>query len=88
MRETVCGHPGVLFGEGLEVTPMALFAGTFENRIDRKGRVSLPADFRASGEPVQFSGLPGNSGRAPRLPGTSSRFSGLRCILALSLIHI
>ena len=26
---------------------MALFAGTFENRIDRKGRVSLPADFRA-----------------------------------------
>ena len=47
MRETVCGHPGFLFGEGLEVTPMALFAGTFENRIDRKGRVSLPADFRA-----------------------------------------
>ena len=28
-------------------TPMALFAGTYENRIDRKGRVSLPADFRA-----------------------------------------
>lgn len=26
---------------------MALFAGTFENRIDRKGRVSLPADFRS-----------------------------------------
>ena len=26
---------------------MTLFAGTFENRIDRKGRVSLPADFRA-----------------------------------------
>ena len=26
---------------------MALFAGTYENRIDRKGRVSLPADFRA-----------------------------------------
>ena len=47
MRETVCGHPWVLFGEGLGVTPMALFAGTFENRIDRKGRVSLPADFRA-----------------------------------------
>ena len=38
---------GVLFGEGLEVTPMALFAGTFENRIDRKVSVSLPADFRA-----------------------------------------
>lgn len=26
---------------------MALFAGTYENRIDRKGRVSLPADFRS-----------------------------------------
>lgn len=26
---------------------MALFSGTFENRIDRKGRVSLPADFRS-----------------------------------------
>ena len=26
---------------------MALFAGTYENKIDRKGRVSLPADFRA-----------------------------------------
>jgi MraZ protein len=26
---------------------MALFAGTYENRIDSKGRVSLPADFRA-----------------------------------------
>jgi MraZ protein len=30
-----------------ETAPMALFAGTYENRIDRKGRVSLPADFRA-----------------------------------------
>ena len=37
----------MVFGKGLEVTLMALFAGTFENRIDRKGRVSLPADFRA-----------------------------------------
>lgn len=26
---------------------MALFAGTFENRIDGKGRVSVPAPFRA-----------------------------------------
>lgn len=26
---------------------MALFAGTYENRVDRKGRVSLPADFRS-----------------------------------------
>ena len=26
---------------------MALFTGTFENKVDKKGRVSLPADFRA-----------------------------------------
>ena len=26
---------------------MTLFAGTFENKVDRKGRVSLPADFRS-----------------------------------------
>ena len=26
---------------------MALFIGTHENKIDRKGRVSLPADYRA-----------------------------------------
>ncbi len=26
---------------------MALFTGTFENKVDRKGRVSLPATFRA-----------------------------------------
>lgn len=26
---------------------MALFAGTYENKVDRKGRVSLPAPFRA-----------------------------------------
>ena len=31
-------NPGFVW-EGLEVTPMALFAGTFENRIDRKGRL-------------------------------------------------
>lgn len=28
-------------------TGMALFVGTFENKVDRKGRVSLPADFRS-----------------------------------------
>lgn len=26
---------------------MALFTGTYENKVDRKGRTSLPADFRA-----------------------------------------
>ena len=25
---------------------MALFTGTFENKVDGKGRVSLPADYR------------------------------------------
>ena len=40
---TFCGSSNVKHGK----TPMALFAGTYENRIDRKGRVSLPADFRA-----------------------------------------
>ena len=34
---------------------MALFTGTFENKIDRKGRVSLPADFRTE--------LPNGDGR-------------------------
>lgn len=29
---------------------MALFAGTFENRVDGKGRVSVPASFRAEME--------------------------------------
>jgi len=45
---------------------MALFAGTYENKVDRKGRVSLPAPFRAQ--------LPEGDGRlvyvyrAPNLP--------------------
>lgn len=32
---------------GTDAKAMALFTGTFENKVDRKGRVSLPADFRA-----------------------------------------
>ena len=31
---------------------MALFTGTFVNKIDSKGRVSVPADFRANLSPV------------------------------------
>lgn len=45
---------------------MALFAGTYENKVDKKGRVSLPAPFRAQ--------LPDGDGRlvyvyrSPNLP--------------------
>ncbi len=34
-------------GNSESATVMSMFVGTFKNRIDRKGRVSLPADFRA-----------------------------------------
>ena len=47
MWETVWTLPGRNKTGKRGKTPMALFAGTYENRIDRKGRVSLPADFRA-----------------------------------------
>ena len=36
---------------------MAVFIGTFENKIDRKGRVSVPALFRASLSGVSFQGI-------------------------------
>ena len=34
---------------------MAVFIGTYENRVDRKGRISVPAPFRQAlaGQPVQ-----------------------------------
>ena len=40
---------------------MALFTGRHENKIDKKGRVSLPADFRAE--------LPSESGQSSSSPG-------------------
>ncbi|MES2677243.1 MAG: division/cell wall cluster transcriptional repressor MraZ [Pseudomonadota bacterium] len=36
---------------------MALFLSTFENKIDKKGRVSLPAQFRASLASQDSSGI-------------------------------
>ena len=36
---------------------MAVFIGTFENKVDRKGRVSVPAPFRASLTGLAFQGI-------------------------------
>lgn len=36
---------------------MAIFLGTFENKIDRKGRVSVPARFRAHLAEQSFQGI-------------------------------
>lgn len=36
---------------------MAVFIGTFENKIDRKGRVSVPAPFRRRLEGQSFNGI-------------------------------
>ena len=36
---------------------MALFLGTAENKIDTKGRVSVPADFRAALKGDEFQGI-------------------------------
>ena len=36
---------------------MAVFIGTFENKIDRKGRVSVPASFRRRLEGQSFNGI-------------------------------
>lgn len=36
---------------------MALFLSTFENKIDKKGRISVPAQFRASLNNKDFAGI-------------------------------
>ena len=36
---------------------MALFVGTFENKVDKKGRVSVPARFRAALADQSFNGI-------------------------------
>jgi MraZ protein len=36
---------------------MALFIGSFENKVDRKGRVSAPATFRAALAGQKFNGI-------------------------------
>jgi len=46
---------------------MALFAGTYENKIDKKGRVSLPPPFRAQ-MPKQGPGRMVYVYRSPNLP--------------------
>lgn len=47
---------------------MAVFIGTFENKVDRKGRVSVPAAFRKAVAGQSFSGIVAfPSYRAPAL---------------------
>jgi len=36
---------------------MALFLSTFENKVDKKGRVSVPSQFRAMLQNQEFSGI-------------------------------
>ena len=46
---------------------MAVFIGTYENKVDRKGRVSVPAAFRQSLNNLSFHGIvvfPSRSGQA------------------------
>ena len=43
--------------EGLARDVMALFIDTFVNKIDRKGRVSVPATFRATLAEQTFQGI-------------------------------
>lgn len=50
--------------------PMALFIDTFVNRIDKKGRVSVPATFRAALTGQNFNGI-------VALPGF--RYDALQC---------
>lgn len=62
---------------------MTLFAGTYENKVDKKGRVSLPATFRAQ--------LPEGDGRlvyvyrSPNLPALEACDAGFMERLAESL---
>src|ERR671923_791848 len=43
--------------EGLARDVMAVFIDTFVNKIDRKGRVSVPATFRAALADQSFQGI-------------------------------
>lgn len=36
---------------------MSLFLGTFENKVDKKGRISVPAQFRAALSTEEFQGI-------------------------------
>lgn len=49
---------------------MAVFIGTFENKIDRKGRISVPAPFRQTLSGLSFQGIVAfPSRRAPAIEG-------------------
>ncbi len=51
---------------------MPVFIGTFENKVDRKGRVSVPASFRQSLATDGFVAF--NSHRAPAIEACSAEF--------------
>ena len=65
MGERVAGRPY----EGFE-RPMALFIDTFVNRIDKKGRVSVPATFRAALNGQGFHGIVGLPPRVTQISRT------------------
>ncbi len=50
------GRRGTL-GEVFEEAALALFLSTFVNKVDRKGRVSVPASFRSALSQQSFSGV-------------------------------
>ena len=66
-------------------TNVALFLSTFVNKIDRKGRVSVPAPFRAALAGQSFHGLV--AFRSYKLPAVEA-FGFDRMEQILSLIHI
>jgi len=54
---------------------VAVFIGTFENRVDRKGRVSIPAPFRQALADQSFQGIVTFPARkAPALEGCGMDF--------------
>ncbi len=53
---SVGGKRGTL-GEVFEEAALALFLSTFVNKVDRKGRVSVPASFRSALAQQTFSGV-------------------------------
>lgn len=54
MKKCAWGDLKKLFGTGAYV---ALFLSTFVNKVDKKGRVSVPASFRASLVTESFQGI-------------------------------
>lgn len=64
----ILAFPSAEGGEGREA--MALFIDTFVNKVDRKGRVSVPATFRAALAGQTFNGI-------AALP--AFRYAGVQC---------